>query len=123
MLWFNHNNKHNNNEEKPKDVEIKDVKLTVNFFDEDGTIVAYCPALDISTCGQTTQEAKKNFQEMVGMFFNDIVENNSYEIVLKELGWRPEETSAFGSKISRPRLMPPKTTVESISVGIPAMMV
>ncbi len=105
---------------KPEE-EIKDVKLTVNFFEEDGAIVAYCPALDISTCGSNKEEAKKNFQEMVMMFFNDIVENKTYDTVLRELGWRPEGSVAATFGLKQPRLMPPRTSVENVSVNVPVM--
>ena len=94
---------------------VSNVNLTVNFFEEDGTIVVYCPSLDISTCGADKEEAKQNFQELVGIFFDDLIENDTYHTVLKELGWRPESTQV------KSRWMPPKMSQEPVSVKIPVM--
>lgn len=39
-------------------MELK-YKLTIQFYPQDGKIIANCPALDLCTCGTTVAEAKK----------------------------------------------------------------
>ncbi len=66
---------------------IPSVKLTVNFIKEGGQVVAYSPALDISTVGKSEAHAKKRFEELVRMFLRDISEKKVIDEVLTELGW------------------------------------
>ena len=62
--------------------------LPVSFLREADQFVAYTPALDLSTSGTTLEEAKKNFTEAVGIFFDEIVEMGTFEDVLLVLGWK-----------------------------------
>ena len=87
-----------------------DVQLPVALIKEDDQIVAYTPALDISTCGKTEAEARARFDELVRMFFADLIETNSIDTVLTELGLERHET----------RWSPPAVSQESISVRVPA---
>ena len=62
--------------------------LPVSFLRESDQFVAYTPALDLSTSGPTLEEAKKNFTEAVGIFFDEIIEMGTFEDVLLDLGWK-----------------------------------
>ncbi len=64
------------------------VNLPVSVLKEGKKFVAYTPALDISTSGSTYKEAKKRFEEVVRIFFEEIYERGTLEEVLKELGWK-----------------------------------
>ena len=64
--------------------------LPVSFLRESDQFVAYTPALDLSTSGPTWEEAKKNFTEAVGIFFDEIVEMGTLEDVLLDLGWKKQ---------------------------------
>lgn len=89
----------------------KAVELPVTFIHDGDFIVAYTPALDLSTAGKDMDDAKKMFDEAVKIFFNDLVENNTVDEVLSSLGWtRLPEKSAW---------QPPKFSQESIGVHIP----
>ena len=71
--------------------EIKiatDVTLPVVVFKEDDAFVAYTPALDLSTCGDTYEEAQRNFHEAVTLFFAECVSRGTLEDALASLGWR-----------------------------------
>lgn len=59
-----------------------DLKLSVNFIKEGKSVIAYSPALDLSTCGKNENEARKRFEETVQLFFEDIIERNTHEEVL-----------------------------------------
>ena len=64
--------------------------LPVSFLKESDQFVAYTPALDLSTSGPTLEEAKNNFTEAVGIFFDEIVEMGTFEDVLLDLGWKKQ---------------------------------
>ena len=66
-------------------------KLTVTFFrqKDEKNIVAYCPVLDLSTCGKTIEEAKENFVECLKIYLEETVRHGTLEKDLLKLGWRP----------------------------------
>ncbi len=70
-------------------------KLKIAFYKEDGQFIAYCPALDISTAGDTMEEARKNFEELFNVFLEETIKMGTLENVLLECGWK---------KVSRPKL-------------------
>lgn len=87
------------------------IELPVSFIEEGNSVIAYTPALDLSTCGSTREEAKTMFDEIVKIFFKDLVENNTTDDVLSSLGWtKKTQTSNW---------MPPKISQESIGVKVP----
>lgn len=89
-----------------------DLKLPVAFIREGEQVVAYTPALDISTVGGNEAEAKERFGELVRIFLADLVENNTVDAVLTELGWRKEES----------QWNPPAISQQSINVRVPALV-
>ena len=46
-------------------VKLQNVKLTVFIFREGDKYIAYTPALDLSTCGDSSEQAKRRFEEIV----------------------------------------------------------
>ena len=80
--------------------KIITTKLPVNFYNEDNKFIAYCPALDISTCGDTFEEAQEKFEELVAIFLAETIKMDTLDDVLLECGWR---------KVSKPtpRWKPP----------------
>lgn len=103
MAWFSASN-------EPKGIRMA-VELPVSFIEEDGSVVAYTPALDLSTCGKNKTEAVKMFQEAVRIFFNDLVENNTVDEVLTDLNWKKD--------VAQETWIPPKISQESIGVKLP----
>jgi len=63
------------------------LKLSVVLFKEDGTFIAYCPALDLSGYGKTESEAKKSFEIVLNEFLKYTANKNTLEDELKKLGW------------------------------------
>ncbi len=88
-----------------------ELQLPVSFIQEDGQVVAYTPALDISTCGKDEAGAKKRFGELVSIFFNDLVENETVDAVLSELGWQKGSVA----------WNPPVISQSSVSVRVPVV--
>lgn len=73
--------------------------------------VAYTPVLDISTSGKTEKEVKGRFEELVEIFFEEIIQAGTTHDVLSELGWRKEQK----------KWMPPKLiSTKSIGLRLPA---
>lgn len=96
-----------------KKITQLNVGLPVLIKREGGIYVAYTPALDISTDGKTKGEAKKNFSELVDIFFEEFIDNpDALEIVLLSLGWTKQKQS----------WRPPEITniTQDIRVAIPA---
>lgn len=85
------------------------VNLPVAFITEGKRVIAYTPALDLSTSGKDETEAKARFGEIVGIFFKDLLEQGTLGSVLSELGWR-HINSAWN---------PPVISQQSVSVAVP----
>ena len=86
-------------------------KLPVIFLKEDETIIAYTPALDLSSCGRTIEEAKANFEQAVKIFFRECTKRGTLENVLLSLGWK--KTAA------RPQTWQPPEVVCHMDLPIP----
>jgi hypothetical protein len=69
-------------------VRFQKVKLTVIFYREGNKFIAFSPALNISTCGDTEDQAKRRFEEIERIFFEEIDRMGTLEDVLLECGWR-----------------------------------
>ena len=67
-------------------------KLPVSVIKEDKRYIAYTPALDLSTSGKSYNEAKKRFEEIVNIFFEEIIKKGTLEKVLHDLGWKQIKT-------------------------------
>ena len=64
------------------------VKLQVVMMKEQDTFIAFCPALDLSSCGSTEEEAKKMFVDAAHEFFTFCLEKGTLEEVLQDYGWQ-----------------------------------
>lgn len=87
--------------------------MPVTLIEEGDTVIAYTPALDLSSCGKTHNDAKRMFGEAVRMFFDDLVENDTVDEVLMGLGWRKDAQQASW--------VPPKISQESVGVKVPML--
>ena len=63
-------------------------KLPVLIFKEDKYFIAYSPVLDLSTSGKSYEEAKRRFNEVVKIFFQELIRKGTLEEALKNLGWQ-----------------------------------
>ncbi|MBU2635015.1 hypothetical protein KJ841_00895 [Patescibacteria group bacterium] len=66
--------------------------LPVSILREGKKFIAYTPALDLSTSGESYKEAKKRFEEIVEIFFEEIIKKGTLEEILRDLGWRRIQT-------------------------------
>jgi hypothetical protein len=68
--------------------KFQKVVLTVTFFKEGNKFIAYTPALNLSTCGNSMEQAKRRFEEMVQLFLEETCKMGTMEDVLLECGWK-----------------------------------
>jgi predicted RNase H-like HicB family nuclease len=66
------------------------VPYTTQLFEEDEQIVALCPELNVSSFGDTTQEALASLQEAVTLFLEECQRMGTLETVLEEAGYHRE---------------------------------
>ena len=68
---------------------IKNIKVGVNVFilKEDDLFVAYCPALELSSYGETKDEAKESFKQAMHILIEDTQRKGTLEKLLLSLGW------------------------------------
>jgi hypothetical protein len=62
--------------------------VPVMYFSDGKKIIAFSPALDLSTCGDTEEQARKRFIEAATIFVDEIIEMGTVEDVLTECGWK-----------------------------------
>ena len=67
-----------------------EIKLDVIFYSEDGIIIAYAPALDLSGYGQDDAEARNSFEVALHEYIKYTVENKTLDDDLKVHGWTKE---------------------------------
>ena len=70
-----------------------DISYTVHTFKEGSTYVAYVPELDLSSCGRTNEEARKNIRDAVQGFLQTSAEMGTLQDILEEAGYVREGNS------------------------------
>jgi len=63
------------------------VNLAVILFEEDGSQIMYCPALDVSGYGKTEDEAHDSFNVALGEFFLYTTRKKTFVGEMERLGW------------------------------------
>jgi predicted RNase H-like HicB family nuclease len=75
------------------------IDYDIIVFKEDKTYVAYCPELDISSCGNTVEQAKEMLKTAVRLFLEEAEKMGSLRDILDESGYRMDDSG---------RWLPPK---------------
>ena len=63
------------------------VGLEVVFYEEGDYMVAYCPALDLSSFGKDENDAKNSFVDALDIFIEETHKRGTLEKILLDLGW------------------------------------
>ena len=74
------------------------LQLQVSFIKEGDKFIAHSPALDISTSGDTLDQAKNRFEELSSSFLEECVHMGTLEDVLTELGWHKSEKNQMSDE-------------------------
>ena len=81
-------------------IKVLSVGVDVLLLKEGKYVVAYAPALELSSYGRNEQTARKAFDEAVSIFLEETERKGTLERVLLKLGWT----------LSRNRYEPPRWT-------------
>lgn len=66
---------------------IRKIQLNTEVWKEGNMYVSYVPQLNISSCGKTIEEARKNIREATVLFFEEIKQMGTSKEVLEEAGF------------------------------------
>ena len=64
-------------------------------FQEGETYIAYSPKLDVSSCGETIEQARNNLKTAVRLFLEEAAKMGTLEDILKEAGYEPKEPNRW----------------------------
>lgn len=64
-------------------------------FQEGETFIAYSPKLDVSSCGNTIDEARKNLKIAVRLFLEEAEKMGTLEDILQESGYEKTDFSSW----------------------------
>ncbi len=64
------------------------IEAHIDYFEEDGAIVALCPELQVSSFGDTLDEAEKSIREALELFFEGCESLGTLHEVLEEAGYK-----------------------------------
>ena len=67
-----------------------DLGFTVRILKEDDTFIAHVPELDVSSCGDTEVDARRNIADAVQGFLVTVREQGTLNDILQEAGYRFE---------------------------------
>jgi len=66
---------------------MRDISFTIHLFKEGTAYVAYVPELDLSSCGATDEEARKNIRDAVHGFLETSQKMGTLAEILQEAGY------------------------------------
>jgi len=64
-------------------------------FQEGETFIAYSPKLDVSSCGNTIDEARKNLKIAVRLFLEEAEKMGTLEDILQESGYEKTDFNSW----------------------------
>lgn len=69
-------------------LKCRQAVITVSFYREGNKFIAHSPAFNLSTCGDSQEQAKKRFGEILHIFLEEVEKMGTLEDVLLECGWK-----------------------------------
>ena len=72
--------------------------LTEEIWKEGNMYVAYCPELDISSCGENIQQAKKNLLETIFINIEETKKLGTFDKFLEECGLEKLNDDVFTAR-------------------------
>lgn len=92
---------------------MQPIRIPLSLWKEGDVYVSFTPALDLSSCGNTRDEAIRNMNEATRLFFQTAEERDCLQELLESYGWELTEHE---------RWMPPSTPLPdglSLNVEVP----
>jgi predicted RNase H-like HicB family nuclease len=68
-------------------VEYKNIIFRIEIFREGDSIVSVCPELNVSSFGDTIQDAKESLSEAIALFLEECERMGTLEDILEECGF------------------------------------
>jgi soluble P-type ATPase len=91
-------------------MHVIQAQLPVSIYKEGSKFIAYAPALDISTCGDSFEQTQKRFEELVRIFIEEAEKMGTLEQILINYGWKKV-------KKPEPKWVPPEL-IASMNQGV-----
>jgi len=66
------------------------IEFDIFVFKEDVSYVACCPELDISSCGDSVEQAKKMLKTAIRLFLEEAEKMNTLEDILEEASYKKD---------------------------------
>ena len=91
---------------QPEQEHLRDFSFDAHIFKEGDAFVAHAPALDVSSCGATDEEARRNIRDAVRGFLAASADLGTLDEILREAGYRLSDTRGTDTRTSpaRPEL-------------------
>lgn len=71
------------------------IEFDILVFKEDASFVAYCPELDISSCGNTVEHAKKMLKTAIRLFLEEAEKMATLEDILEETNYKKDTSGKW----------------------------
>jgi len=71
------------------------IEFDMIVFEEDASYVAYCPELDISSCGNTVEHAKKMLKTAIKLFLEEAEKMGTLEDILEEANYKKDTSGKW----------------------------
>jgi len=70
---------------------MRKIIATAEIWEEGDMFTAYCPELDVASCGHSSDEAKKNLSEVIGIQLEETSKLGTLKDFLAEAGYFVED--------------------------------
>ncbi len=67
---------------------MEDIYFNSLIWKEGNAYVSYCPQFDVSSCGDTVEEARRMLKEAVYLFIEVAQEQGTLQTILEEAGYQ-----------------------------------
>ncbi|MHB1679525.1 MAG: type II toxin-antitoxin system HicB family antitoxin [bacterium] len=71
------------------------IEYDMIVFKENETYIAYCPELDISSCGNNVEHAKKMLKTAVRLFIEEAIKTGSIYDILEEAEYKKDSNGKW----------------------------
>lgn len=71
------------------------IEFDMIIFKEDTSYVAYCPELDISSCGNTVEHAKEMLKTAIRLFLEEAEKMGTLEDILEEANYKKDTSGKW----------------------------
>lgn len=72
---------------------MREIVFDSRVFLEGSTYVAHCPELDVSSCGDSIEKARRMLRSAVRLFLEESEKLGTLDVILKEAGYRPRRVN------------------------------